>query len=414
MQDGIKIMICEEKSNGPVLKVIGVGGCGGNVVRRMVEEKLQGVEFIAINTDAQVLKNLSAPIQKLQIGEKLTRGFGTGSNPEIGEQAAIDDQSLINQILEDANMIFVTAGMGGGTGTGAAPVIASLAQTLGVLTVAVVTKPFSFEGKHKFNLAEKGLQKLKESVDALIVVPNDKLLDLKDSNISYHDAYKKSDEVLLNAVRGISDIINGTGMQNVDFADVRTALSAKGFTLMGSGEARGENRAEEATLKALNSPLIENSTITGASSILYNITASKSLTLNEVNRISELITANAAEDAIIKYGVIEDEQMNDLLRVTVIATGFKGDSQKIPETKRNVSQAHLPTPEKVYFPTHQIQEKKIPATPTFKKGGYIDDFTTVNMGFAPTNNSNQEYEDEFDSPTFMRRLKGGQKDEVKS
>jgi cell division protein FtsZ len=410
MAQGIKILLSEEQHAGPVLKVIGVGGCGGNVVKRMADEKIQGIEFVAINTDAQVLKHLAPPVQKLQIGEKLTRGFGTGSNPDIGEQAAIEDQNSINQLLDNANMIFITAGMGGGTGTGAAPVIASTAQALGILTVAVVTKPFSYEGKSKMGFAEKGLAKLKDNVDALIIVPNDKLLDFKESNISYMEAFKKSDEVLLNAVRGISDIINGTGMQNVDFADVRTALSSKGFTLMGTGEARGENRAEEATLKALNSPLIENASIAGASSILYNITCSRSLSLMEVNRISELITGNASADAMIKYGVIMDEAMEDMIRITVIATGFTGES-KAPEQKKIATQ-RAPTPEKVFFPTRPLVEKYPPATPNFKRMAYMDEPSAANLTFKPQ--PSIEVEDEFDTPAFQRRVKGGQKHETKN
>ncbi|HNX97904.1 MAG TPA: cell division protein FtsZ, partial [Candidatus Aminicenantes bacterium] len=272
--DEIKITLAPEKKvNGAVLKVIGVGGAGGNAVNRMIEQDLRGVDFIAVNTDIQDLAEIRKPATTLQIGEKITKGLGAGSNPAIGEQAAIEDTDAVMDLLEGAHMVFITAGMGGGTGTGASHVIANHASSLGILTVAVVTKPFQFERERRMKVAEEGIEKLKEAVDAIIVIPNQRLLDLGIPDLTLQNAYHKADEILHQAVRGISDMINTKGAQNVDFADVRTTMSGKGITLMGSGEAAGENRAEEAARKALNSPLLDNVSIAGATGILYNITA---------------------------------------------------------------------------------------------------------------------------------------------
>ena len=328
-----------EKKRGAVLKVIGVGGAGGNAVNRMIEEDLKGVEFVAVNTDLQVLSTITQPALKLQIGDKITKGLGAGSNPDIGEQAALDDTGQIIEVLEGAHMVFITAGMGGGTGTGASHVIANHASTMGILTVAVVSKPFLFEKEKRMRVAEEGIRKLKENVDAIIVIPNQKLLELGDANITYKNAYKKADEVLLQAVRGISDIISSTGVQNVDFADVKATMVGRGVTLMGTGEAKGDNRAEEATNRALNSPLLDNLSINGATGILYNITASSTLTMSEIEKISELITKNADADATIKFGVIEDENAGDTLRVTVIATGFKEGRAEAPGAGQDAAAA---------------------------------------------------------------------------
>jgi len=319
----VKITYAKEKQRGAVLKVIGVGGGGGNAINRMIEEGLQGVEFVAINTDIQDLCNIKPPAHTLQIGEKITRGLGVGSNAELGMQAALENTDAIIEILEGANMVFITAGMGGGTGTGASQVIANHASSMGILTVAVVTKPFEFEGNHRMKVAEGGIKSLLDSVDAMLVIPNQKLFEIEDSNISYKDAYKKVDEILLKAVKGISDIINNAGYQNVDFADVKAVMSEKGRTLMGTGEARGENRAEDAARKALTSPLLDNISIHGATGILYNITAASNLSLKEIGAIAEFIKSNAALDARIKFGIVDDENMGDVLRVTVIATGFR-------------------------------------------------------------------------------------------
>ncbi|MGE5342718.1 MAG: cell division protein FtsZ [Candidatus Omnitrophota bacterium] len=333
MTEDIKITYAKEKAKGAVLKVIGVGGGGGNAVNRMIEEGLQGVEFIAINTDIQDLSNIKPPAMTLQIGEKITRGLGVGSNPELGMQSALENTDAIIEVLEGANMVFITAGMGGGTGTGASQVIANHASSMGILTVAVVTKPFEFEGNHRTKVAESGIKSLLDSVDAMLVIPNQKLFEIEDANISFKDAYKKVDEILLKAVKGISDIISNAGYQNVDFADVKAVMAEKGRTLMGTGEARGDNRAEEAARKALTSPLLDNISIHGATGILYNITASSNLSLKEIGAIAEIIKVNAATDARIKFGIVDDENMGDMLRVTVIATGFKDGDRRIPDTR---------------------------------------------------------------------------------
>jgi cell division protein FtsZ len=355
MDDDIKILYGREKKQGAVLKVIGVGGAGGNAVNRMIEEDLKGVEFIAVNTDMQVLSTIQSPALKLQIGDKITKGLGAGSNPDIGEQAALDDTGPIIEVLEGAHMVFITAGMGGGTGTGASHVIANHASSMGILTVAVVSKPFNFEKEKRMRVAEDGIRKLRENVDAIIIIPNQKLLELGDANITYKNAYKKADEVLLQAVRGISDIINSTGAQNVDFADVKATMVGKGITLMGTGEAKGENRADEATKRAMNSPLLDNLSINGATGILYNITASSTLTLAEIEKISDLITRNADADATIKFGVIVDEDAGDTLRVTVIATGFK--------EAKNDSQGRSKTPSANFVPSEPSYRQPTPAQP---------------------------------------------------
>lgn len=328
MSEDIKITYAKEKRKGAVLKVIGVGGGGGNAINRMIEERLQGVEFIAVNTDVQDLANIKPPGLTLQIGEKITKGLGVGSNADMGMQAALENTDAIIEMLEGAHMAFITAGMGGGTGTGASQVIANHAASMGILTVAIVTKPFEFEGVNRMKVAEEGIKSLKDSVDAIITIPNQKLFELEDADMSFKDAYKKVDEILLRAVRGISDIINTPGYQNVDFADVKAVMHEKGVTLMGTGEAKGENRAEEAARKTLTSPLLDNISIHGATGILYNITASSSLTLKEIGRIAEIINANASPDARIKFGIVDDESMGDSLRVTVIATGFKESNEK--------------------------------------------------------------------------------------
>lgn len=335
-KDGVKITYARDKKEGAVLKVIGVGGGGGNAINRMIEEGLQGVEFIAINTDIQDLTSIKPPALTLQIGEKITKGLGVGSNAELGMQAALENTDSIIEVLEGANMVFITAGMGGGTGTGASQVIANHSSSMGILTVAVVTKPFEFEGSNRMKVAEEGIKSLMESVDAMIIIPNQKLFEIEDADISYKEAYKKVDEILLKAVKGISDIINNAGYQNVDFADVKTTMAEKGRTLMGTGEARGENRAEEAAKKALTSPLLDNVSINGATGILYNITAASDLSLREIGTIAEIIRANAAPDARIKFGIVDDDSVGDLLRVTVIATGFKAHDNlplQIPQNK---------------------------------------------------------------------------------
>ncbi len=353
MKEDIKITYAKEKKKGAVLKVIGVGGGGGNAINRMIEEGLKGVEFIAINTDIQDLSNIRQPGFTLQIGEKITKGLGVGSNAELGMQAALENTDAIIEVLEGANMVFITAGMGGGTGTGASQVIANHSSSMGILTVAVVTKPFEFEGSHRSKVAEAGIKSLMDSVDATLIIPNQKLFEIEDADISYKDAYKKVDEILLKAVRGISDIINNAGYQNVDFADVKACMSEKGRTLMGTGEARGENRGEEAAKKALTSPLLDNISIHGATGILYNITATSDLSLKEIGTIADIINANASPDARIKFGIVDDDAMGEILRVTVIATGVKEGMERPKTDSRQLHRVSTPVTPTVQTPSQQ-------------------------------------------------------------
>ena len=303
------------------IKVVGIGGAGGNAVNRMIQAKIGGVEFIAANTDVQALKHSIAPI-KLQIGNKLTNGLGCGAIPEKGRQAALEDTERIIELLDGADMIFVTAGMGGGTGTGAAPIIASLAAELGALTVGVVTKPFNFEGRKRQMHAEEGIHELKEVVDTLITIPNERLLGAMGPDALLEDSFRYADDVLCQAVQGISDIITLPGIVNVDFADVRTIMSGKGMALMGTGQAEGQNRAVEAAQRAISSPLLEETSIRGAQGVLINITATRdSLKLKEVDAAAKIIEEIAgAEDTI--FGAVYDDHMEDRLKITVIAPGF--------------------------------------------------------------------------------------------
>lgn len=302
------------------IKVIGVGGGGTNAVNRMIEAGLQGVEFIAVNTDGQALLRSNADI-RLRIGDQLTKGLGAGANPEIGRQAAEESREEIIKVLQDVDMVFVTAGMGGGTGTGAAPVIADIAKEMGALTVGVVTKPFSFEGKVRKSQAEEGVKSLKDRVDTLITIPNERLLQIVDKKTSIVDAFRIADDVLLQGVQGISDLITITGLINVDFADVKTIMTNAGSALMGIGLAKGDNRASEAAKTAVSSPLLETS-IEGAKGILLNITGSSNLGLFEINEAAAIVTEAADPDANIIFGAVIDEEMGDEIRVTVIATGF--------------------------------------------------------------------------------------------
>ncbi|HJL42230.1 MAG TPA: cell division protein FtsZ [Myxococcales bacterium LLY-WYZ-16_1] len=303
------------------IKVIGVGGGGGNALRTMMDAGLQGVEFIASNTDLQALRGNPAPT-RVQLGADLTKGLGAGANPEMGRKAALEDRDRIADAIGEADMVFITAGMGGGTGTGAAPVIAEVARELGALTVGVVTKPFMFEGRRRQRQADQGIEELHNTVDTLITIPNNKLLQVAGESTSMMDAFRRVDEVLLNAVRGISDLINVAGLINVDFADVQTIMSNQGMALMGSGAAAGANRAVEAANAAIHSPLLDDVAIQGATGILINITGGPDLTLHEVNNASTAIAEEAHEDANIIFGSVVDETCTDEVRITVIATGF--------------------------------------------------------------------------------------------
>ena len=310
-----------------VIKVIGVGGGGGNAVNHMAVSNIEGVEFICANTDAQALKNIGARTV-LQLGPGVTKGLGAGANPEVGRQAALEDRERIAEVLEGADMVFITTGMGGGTGTGAAPVIAEVAKELGILTVAVVTRPFPFEGKKRMVIADEGIRALAESVDSLITIPNEKLLTILGKDASLLSAFAKADDVLAGAVRGISDIIKRPGMINVDFADVKTVMSEMGMAMMGTGCASGPNRAREATEAAIRNPLLEDVNLQGARGILVNITAGPDLSLGEYSDVGSIIEQFASEHATVKVGTVIDADMRDELHVTVVATGLGARMEK--------------------------------------------------------------------------------------
>ena len=324
-ENDIRIHFNEELLNSAKIKVIGVGGGGGNAVNRMIESHLEGVEFVVANTDLQALKLSNAPV-KIQLGVKLTNGLGAGANPDVGRKAALEDADKIIEALEGADMVFITTGLGGGTGTGAAPIIASLASEMGALTVAVVTKPFAFEGKRRQNQAERGLQELIDSVDTTVVIPNEKLLAVA-KDAGFFESFRVADDILRQAVQGISDIITIPGIINRDFADVKTIMAGMGYAVMGTATAKGEGRATLAAQAAIASPLLEAGAIDGARGILINITGSSSLRLAEVNEASTIIQSAAHEDANIIFGAVLDEKMKDEVKITVIATGFKAVSR---------------------------------------------------------------------------------------
>ena len=331
----------DEARSPAVIKVIGVGGGGCNSVNRMIEAGLQGVEFIAINTDAQALAQSKAPI-KLQIGQKLTRGLGAGANPDVGKGAAAEDTERIVDLVQGADMVFIASGMGGGTGTGAAPVIARIAAEVNALTVAVVTKPFTFEGSRRMRLAEEGIQELSSAVDTLITIPNDRLLKFVERSTSFAEAMRIADDVLRQAVQGIADIITKPGLINRDFADVRTVMQGMGHAIMGIGTASGEHRAVEAAQQAIASPLLEDTSLAGAAGILMNITGGEDITLNEINEAAEIITEGAHPDATILFGAVVDPSLGDSIQVTVIATGFRRAGEPEIEADRPAAEPAEP------------------------------------------------------------------------
>jgi cell division protein FtsZ len=335
----IRIQYHDELLHGARIKVIGVGGGGGNAVNRMISARVEGVEFIVANTDRQALQLSQAPV-KLQLGTKLTSGLGAGANPDVGRKAALEDSEKIIEALEGADMVFVTAGLGGGTGTGAAPVIASLASEMGALTVAVVTRPFSFEGKRRMAQAERGMQELLDSVDTMIVIPNEKLLAVA-KDAGFFESFRIADDVLRQGVQGISDIITIPGIINRDFADVKTTMAGMGYAVMGTAVRGGDNRAVEAAQAAMASPLLEDGAIDGARGILINISGSSSLKLNEVNEASSLIQNAAHEEANIIFGAVLDEAMGDDIKITVIATGFR---KEMPERRERMLSSSLREP----------------------------------------------------------------------
>ncbi len=391
------ITLMDNPDPGARIKVIGAGGCGGNAVAHMIEAGLRNVEFIAINTDSQALKNNGAPV-RVQIGQNLTRGRGTGGNPEIGRNAALEDEQKLRELMADAEMVFVTAGMGGGTGTGSAPVIARLAREAGALTVGVVTKPFQFEGNRRMKQADQGLHDLKDAVDTLITIPNQRLLSIASRTTSMRDAFKKADDVLLQAVRGISELVTVHGLINLDFADVRTIMAERGMAMMGSANASGENRALEAAQRAISSPLLEDVSIKGARGLLVNITGSPEMALYEVNEALSLIQEEAHEDANIIFGAVIDETIGDEIRVTVIATGFGDLAASIGEARFSPSGSPLTAPVQA-MPTRPIDaaEPLQPAAEAAMKP------SLTNQPKKPIRRLGLIVDDSLDIPTFKRR-----------
>lgn len=383
-----KVML-EFDTNEPIatIKVIGVGGGGNNAVNRMIEHGVQGVEFIAVNTDSQAL-NLSKAQTKLQIGEKLTRGLGAGANPEVGKKAAEESKEQIQEALKGADMVFVTAGMGGGTGTGAAPVIAETARELGALTVGVVTRPFTFEGRKRQGQAANGIMDLKEKVDTLIVIPNDRLLEIVDKNTPMLEAFREADNVLRQGVQGISDLIAVPGLINLDFADVKTIMSDRGSALMGIGIATGESRAAEAAKKAISSPLLETS-IDGAQGVLMNITGGMNLSLFEVNEAAEIVASAADQDVNMIFGSVINEDLKDEIIVTVIATGF--DDQAILNPTNQIGKG---VGQKRVRPTQPAGNQAPQATQPAEK--IISQQEEETQRVVPLSN------DELDVPAFIR------------
>ena len=321
--------LMESATPNAVIKVIGVGGGGGNAINHMLGGNIEGVEFVCANTDAQALKRADG-ITLLQLGTNVTKGLGAGANPEVGRQAAIEDRERISEALRGADMVFITAGMGGGTGTGAAPVIAQIAKDLDILTVAVVTKPFPFEGKRRMAVAQKGIEELAQHVDSLITIPNEKLLTVLGREVSLLNAFREANDVLLGAVQGIADLITRPGLINVDFADVRTVMSEMGLAMMGTGKARGDDRAVAATEAAIGNPLLEDINLKGACGILVNITAGPNLTMREYHEVGQTVAEFAADDANIKIGTVLDMDLEDEIRVTVVATGLNRAAQRNP------------------------------------------------------------------------------------
>ena len=363
--DNLKYELEEEARMGTHIKVVGVGGGGCNAVARMVAEGLEGVEFYAMNTDIQALSACHVP-NKLQLGAKMTKGLGAGSNPEVGRQAALENTDAIVELLQGADMVFVTAGLGGGTGTGAAPVVASLAKELDALTVAVVTKPFGFEGPRRMRLAEDGLGRLASTVDTVIAIPNDRLLNLVPRGTSFFESFKIADDLLRQAVQGISDIIITPGLINRDFSDIKATMIGMGYAMMGTAIGRGEMAAVEAARQAISCPLLEDSRIAGSRGILINITGSSRLGLHEVNEACSIIREAAeCEDVQINFGVILNESLADAVKITVIATGFQPENAPLPDRRAAVVpviKVHTPAPEPDPFPARTV-EPPPPAEP---------------------------------------------------
>jgi cell division protein FtsZ len=395
------IELIENVDPGARIKVVGAGGCGGNAINHMIASGLCNVEFMAINTDTQALQNNNSPL-RIQIGQMLTRGRGTGGNPEVGRKAALEDEERLREVLSEAEMVFVTAGMGGGTGTGSAPVIARIARESGALTVGVVTKPFQFEGRKRMGQAEGGLHDLKSAVDTLITIPNQRLLSIASRTTSLKEAFQKADDVLLQAVRGISELVTVHGLINLDFADVRSIMAEMGMAMMGAARASGENRAVEAAQRAISSPLLEDISIKGARGLLINVTGGPDMSLYEVNEAASLIQEEAHEDANIIFGAVIDDKISDEIHVTVIATGF-GDRDlrpaMTPIVRYSPSGAPITAPV-LAAPTRPIEpvQPQIPLPPPIQP--------TQNQVFAgkPVRRLGMIVDEStLDIPTFKRR-----------
>ena len=374
-----------------VIKVIGVGGGGGNAVNTMVAHDIHKVDFIVANTDAQALRTSKATT-KIQLGKQLTKGLGAGTKPEVGRDAALEDRTPLTDSLKGADLVFIAAGMGGGTGTGAAPVIAEVVRETGALTVGVVTKPFTYEGKAKAEVAEQGINELKKHVDSLIIIPNDRLISQAGKNMSLFDAFKPSDDVLRQAVQGISELLTTEGFMNLDFADVKTVMSVRGMAMMGIGIGTGEDKASTAVSMAISSPLLEDNDISGSKGVLVNITGSSSLTMDDYNTVNRIIAERVHESAIIKIGVVRDDSLGDTIKVTVIATGFgdRFDTERSRDFRKNVSPlADRTAPNKKWLdiPTHiRDRQQTENATRVRPVVSYIEDD-----------------EDQYDIPTFLRK-----------
>lgn len=388
--------VIEQKKQEAVIKVIGVGGCGNNAVDFMIEKNVHGVDFISVNTDLQSLKKSQAN-NIVQIGLNLTKGLGSGARPDSGKQAAIEDKEKLKSIIEDADMLFITAGMGGGTGTGAAPVIAEIAKELGILTVAVVTKPFSFEGKRN-QIAEQGLKELRNYVDSLIVIPNEKLMNVLGADVTFINAFSAANEVLYNSVSGISDIINHTGLINVDFSDVKTVMAEMGSAIIGSGVFEGDNRAVKAAQLAINSPLLENIQLKNAKGILVNISASSSFKMKEYIDVMNEVKSITAHDATVIVGNVIDDSLENKIKVTIVATGLDDDySSQVSQLETEMTDAKIEVFDR---PVEENLNEQVSENNTDTPNVFFDGVDDSNF-----NNNSSISEDEYDIPSFLRRNK---------
>lgn len=376
--------LMDSYSQNAVIKLIGIGGGGGNAVEHMVQSGIEGVEFICANTDAQALKSMHAKTN-IQIGSNITKGLGAGADPEIARQAAMEDRERLQEVIEGADMLFITAGMGGGTGTGAIPVIAQLAKEMGILTVAVVTKPFPFEGKKRMKVADEGLDELRKHVDSLITIPNEKLLSVLGKGITLLDAFKAANDVLKGAVQGIAELITRPGLMNLDFADVETVMAEMGMAMMGSGKATGEDRAREAAESAISSPLLEDVNLSGAKGILVNVTAGLDLSIGEFEEVGEIVNEIASEDATVVVGAVIDPELDGEMRVTVVATGLDNTEQVVVQPAPSATIIKKETEDKVDY-------------------ARLDKPTIIRRGGNQTLAANQKEDLEYlDIPAFLRR-----------